>query len=99
MNYFENYYKEFAHELTSSQFDLYQTVYNHFDKDKKKVLEHPDDRRRAHPIFIFFKRPGEIDIDLAQKIADTIIAKLVNRGLVSISKKRTFSETYNYSTD
>lgn len=99
LNYFERYYKEFGHELTSSRFDLYRSVYNHHDKDKKKVLEHPDDRRKTSHILVFFRRPGEIDIDLAQKIADTIIAKLVNRGLVTISKKRTFSETYNYMAE
>ena len=58
-----------------------------------------DDRDKHKTLFLFFKKPGEIDIDLAERIAETIVAKLVNRAMVTLGKEKTFSETYIFSGD
>ncbi len=99
LNYYKPFYREFNTELSNTDFELYQSIYQHFDKDKKKIIEFSNEQKRKRHLFLIFKEPGEIDIELAQKIAEVIIGKLLTRKLVVLSNKRTFSETYSFLGD
>jgi hypothetical protein len=99
LNYYKPFYREFNSDLSSTDYDLYQTVNQFFDKDKKRVIDFAKQQRRNRRLFLIFKEPGEIDIELAQKIAEVIIGKLVTRKLVTLSDKKTFSETYTFYGD
>jgi hypothetical protein len=99
LNYYKPFYREFNAELSSTDYELYQSIYKHFDKDKKKVIEISKKQRHNRHLFLIFREPGEIDIELAQKIAEVIIGKLLTRKLVTLSNKKTFSETYSFLGD
>ena len=99
LNYYKPFYREFNSELSSTDFDLYQTVNQFFDKDNKRVVAFAKQHRRSRRLFLIFKEPGEIDIELAQKISEAIIGKLLTRKLVTLSDKKTFSEAYTFDGD
>jgi hypothetical protein len=42
-------------------------------------------------------RPGEIEIDFAQQVSETIINKLLKKGIINLSEKQSFGDTYEYS--
>lgn len=99
LNYYKPFYREFNSDLSRTDFDLYQTVNQFFDKDKERVIDFSKQYRRSQRLLLIFKEPGEIDIELSQKIAEVIIGKLVTRKLVKLSDKKTFSETYTFYGD
>ena len=56
-------------------------------KDDKKALliKH---RKSGNSLRLFFKKPGEIYINLGQRLADTIISKLIFRNIITIRDQK-----------
>lgn len=99
INFIANYYEELRYKfsdliISDSQFDIERAVSKEYENDNEVFLRKR--KMKTNPFRLFFKKPGEIDIDLGQKLADTIVAKLLLRGIITISDRKTFSETYRY---
>ncbi len=94
MRFIFNFYEEFSWKFATElpQVDLNNEVSKTYKDDERL----PSPKRNRSVISLFFNRPGEIDMDLAQKISDIIIEKLLNKKMIIISDKKTFSETYRY---
>ncbi len=63
------------------------------------MIDSSKEQRPGRHLCLIFKEPGEIDVELAQKIAEVIIGKLLTRKMVTLANKKTFSETYNFFGD
>ena len=95
-NHYGYFLKKFNRNLSSSDFDLYQIVSKFYEKDIDNVLMDSwskNDEKR----YLIFSRPGRIDVDLTQKLAESIINKLLTRKLITLSENKTFLETYKYT--
>lgn len=85
LNHYNNMYKEFGEFYDLPEWDLYHKISEKY-KDKNDLLITPDKSSLVKRISLFFKQPGEIDVDLAHKITDTMLEKLLFRNIIVIEK-------------
>jgi hypothetical protein len=97
LNKYEIVKAEFHEYIDLDAFQLYFKMSDDANKDRIKFLKHSRrDNNTLSIILNFAGRPGEIDIDLAQNLSETIITRLSNRKIIELSKKQSFSDTYEY---
>jgi hypothetical protein len=97
LNKFEILKEEF-HEFIDDDSDrLYFKMSDDKNKDLLRYSKNSDRNRQPFLLFQFIGRPGDIDIDIAQNLSESIITRLLNRKIIELSKKQSFSDTYEYT--
>lgn len=97
VNDFNSFYKKFKIHLSSRDFELNHIVYNSPARIHKSLLRTLSNEL-GQPLSSIFGRPGEIDLELAQKLADTIIDKLKSKNLVTVDTESAYCDIYLYTT-
>lgn len=98
LNHYEKMFKEFGEFYDLSEWELYRKISEKY-KDKKELVLIKDKNNLKRKIALLFTRPGEIDIDLAHKLTDTMLQKLLLRNVIELGKKLAFHDTYKYKND
>jgi hypothetical protein len=83
LNHYNKMFDEFADYVDVSEFELYRKISDAY-KDKNDLLIIRNSLKLKDKIYYFFKKPGEIDIELAHNITDTMIEKLIYRNMIKI---------------
>lgn len=97
LNHYGKMFKEFGEFYDLSEMELYLKISDKY-KDRKELLIIKEKKNIKKKIALFFMRPGEIDIDLAHKLTDTMLEKLLFRNVIELSKKLAFHDTYKYKS-
>lgn len=97
LNHYYNLNKEFNDIISYSTFDLYMEISKIY-KNSKDILRIKTDKRFSikKVLQLFLKIPGEMDIDLAQKITDSMLRKLIERDVIKKHEKQLFNDTFIY---
>lgn len=97
LNHYEKMFKEFGEFIDMSEWELYLKISEKY-KDKKELIIINGKNNITKRIALFFTRPGEIDIDLAHKLTDTMLEKLLIRNVIELNKKLAFHDTFKYQS-
>ena len=97
LNHYQNMNEEFGEFIDLSEWDLYFKISQKY-KDKKELLIIKEKTNLKKRITVFFKQPGDIDIDLAHKLTDTMLEKLLLRSAIELEKRLAFHDTYKYKS-
>lgn len=96
LNYYSKLSTEFENILNYGTWDLYYEIsQNYKSKDILKIAEEKVNLfQRMYQLI--FKKPGEIDTDLAQRLTDAMMQKLIERDVIKKGKKKAFNDTFEY---
>lgn len=92
LNHFSPMYSRFSNDLSGDIYDIYNKVRDRFERKELVELS----ARPRTLINKFFGTPGDIDVDLAQELTDTILTKLLSRGVVVKVEDNSFTEAYTF---
>ncbi len=96
LNFILNYYPILNHRyeahLGLELHDLYFTITKDYEREEILALSNSS----AGFFRRFFGVPGEIDIELAQELTDIIMARLIERNVITKIGGNTFSDIFEY---
>lgn len=97
LNHFNSLSKEFTDIVDYSIFDLYMELSKKYKSSKEILKVNKVKRLNFSKIWrCFFKVPGELDVNLAQKLTDSMLCKLIERDVIIKHGKQLFNDTYGY---
>ncbi|WP_426325173.1 hypothetical protein [Pedobacter sp. R-06] len=97
LNYYQSFDNEFNTHLRDK--DLYLKVDEFLKKKNVSVTDFSKKEKKRYYLFLVFKEPGEIDIELAEKITNVIFCKLLSKKMIILSDKKAFSQSYTYYSE
>lgn len=98
LNHYQGMNEEFGEYYELDDWELYRKISEKYE-NKKDLLIIRDKSSLKKRFLNFFTQPGEIDVDLAHKLTDTMLQKLKLRNIIILDKKLAFHDTYKYTLD
>ncbi len=96
LNYYSKLSSEFENILNYSAWDLYYEISKKY-KSKEILKINVKKTNLLKRIYQFmFKIPGEIDTELAQRLTDVMMQKLIERDVIKKGIKKAFNDTFEY---